>query len=199
MQHVVLSGIRPSFPSLSRSAGQITHVLLTRSPLEHPASRAFPFDLHVLSTPPAFVLSQDQTLQTKTPGTNPAESNQRNLTNKTTPHPKHGASRAWQKNNNKNKTTKHTIEFSNNTRPTAQQAPRPLAAHSLCGRRESHRSGTSLWNFVALYGLAVSRRLDQVTREQSRSQTTCSTACFAIATSRNALDPGNIPLTAAQD
>src|SRR5579875_2374688 len=32
----VLSGIRPSFPSLSRSAGQITHVLLTRSPLEYP-------------------------------------------------------------------------------------------------------------------------------------------------------------------
>ena len=36
MQAVVLSGIRPSFPSLSRSAGQITHVLLTRSPLEYP-------------------------------------------------------------------------------------------------------------------------------------------------------------------
>ena len=35
MQCVVLSGIRPSFPSLSRSAGQITHVLLTRSPLEY--------------------------------------------------------------------------------------------------------------------------------------------------------------------
>ena len=33
---MVLSGIRPSFPSLSRSAGQITHVLLTHSPLEHP-------------------------------------------------------------------------------------------------------------------------------------------------------------------
>ena len=62
---MVLSGIRPSFPSLSRSAGQITHVLLTRSPLEHPHQKvgAFPFDLHVLSTPPAFVLSQDQTLQ----------------------------------------------------------------------------------------------------------------------------------------
>lgn len=66
MRHVVLSGIRPSFPSLSRSAGQITHVLLTRSPLEYPPKGAFPFDLHVLSTPPAFVLSQDQTLQTKT-------------------------------------------------------------------------------------------------------------------------------------
>src|SRR6201996_336467 len=36
MHPMVLSGIRPSFPSLSRSAGQITHVLLTRSPLEHP-------------------------------------------------------------------------------------------------------------------------------------------------------------------
>ena len=63
MQSEVISGIRPSFPGLSQSARQITHVLLTRSPLEYPASWAFPFDLHVLSTPPAFVLSQDQTLQ----------------------------------------------------------------------------------------------------------------------------------------
>ena len=66
MQLKVLSGIRPSFPGLSQSQGQITHVLLTRSPLEYPASWAFPFDLHVLSTPPAFVLSQDQTLHEKT-------------------------------------------------------------------------------------------------------------------------------------
>ena len=36
MHAMVISGIRPSFPSLSRSAGQITHVLLTRSPLEYP-------------------------------------------------------------------------------------------------------------------------------------------------------------------
>ncbi|SOX55400.1 hypothetical protein MAAFP003_4092, partial [Mycobacterium ahvazicum] len=35
MRQKVLSGIRPSFPGLSRSAGQITHVLLTRSPLEY--------------------------------------------------------------------------------------------------------------------------------------------------------------------
>jgi hypothetical protein len=38
-------------------------VLLTRSPLVYP--KALPLDLHVLSTPPAFVLSQDQTLQQK--------------------------------------------------------------------------------------------------------------------------------------
>ena len=37
-------------------------MLLTRSPLHMPR-RALSLDLHVLSTPPAFVLSQDQTLQ----------------------------------------------------------------------------------------------------------------------------------------
>ena len=36
MRLEVLSGIRPSFPGLSRSGGQVTHVLLTRSPLESP-------------------------------------------------------------------------------------------------------------------------------------------------------------------
>ena len=36
MQGQVISGIRPSFPGLSQSQGQITHVLLTRSPLEYP-------------------------------------------------------------------------------------------------------------------------------------------------------------------
>ena len=40
-------------------------MLLTRSPLINGASAASSFDLHVLSTPPAFVLSQDQTLRTK--------------------------------------------------------------------------------------------------------------------------------------
>ena len=62
MQQPVISGISHPFRQLSRSEGQITHVLLTRSPLEYPPKGAFPLDLHVLSTPPAFVLSQDQTL-----------------------------------------------------------------------------------------------------------------------------------------
>ena len=43
--------------------GQVGHALLTRSPLSPPGkARWIPFDLHVLSTPPAFILSQDQTL-----------------------------------------------------------------------------------------------------------------------------------------
>ena len=36
MRPVVISGIRPSFPGLSQSQGQVAHVLLTRSPLEYP-------------------------------------------------------------------------------------------------------------------------------------------------------------------
>ena len=43
-------------------------MLRTRSPVYSPL-RAFSLDLHVLGTPPAFVLSQDQTLQLILPGT----------------------------------------------------------------------------------------------------------------------------------
>ena len=59
----VVSGISSCFQLLSQSEGQVAHVLLTRSPLIGGASSSSPFDLHVLSTPPAFVLSQDQTLR----------------------------------------------------------------------------------------------------------------------------------------
>ena len=65
MQEAVISGINPGFPELSQSQGQVAHVLLTRSPLIRQASLPSPFDLHVLSTPPAFVLSQNQTLRQK--------------------------------------------------------------------------------------------------------------------------------------
>ncbi len=56
-------GISPGFPGLSPAQGQIAYVLRTRPPVgswvQAPMSSR---DLHVLSTPPAFVLSQDQTL-----------------------------------------------------------------------------------------------------------------------------------------
>ena len=101
---MVIFGIRPSFPGLSQSQGQITHVLLTRSPLEYPASWAFPFDLHVLSTPPAFVLSQDQTLHQKPFKSEESQNNERpkNLTKTkqtTTTHQKQCA--AWPLSKNK--------------------------------------------------------------------------------------------------
>src|SRR5438094_10165315 len=57
------SGISPSFLGLSQSSGQVTHVLLTRSRLCPGPKPGSSLHLHVLSTPPAFVLSQDQTLR----------------------------------------------------------------------------------------------------------------------------------------
>ncbi len=58
-------GISSPFSELSPTSGQITHVLRTLTPLRLPniATRQSASDLHVLSTPPAFVLSQNQTLR----------------------------------------------------------------------------------------------------------------------------------------
>src|SRR5271165_5903758 len=104
MQHAVLSGIRPSFPGLSQSAGQITHVLLTRSPLESP-QRALSVRLacvkHAASVRPE-------------PGSNSPNKTQSEKPDQNTPHPQHGDARSAAK-KQKTKTTKHTIEFSNNT------------------------------------------------------------------------------------
>lgn len=60
-------GINPPFGGLSPISGQVAHVLRTRSPLNKQciATLVIPLDLHVLSTPPAFVLSQNQTLREK--------------------------------------------------------------------------------------------------------------------------------------
>ena len=62
---VVTFGISPDFSGLFLTSRQITHVLRTLSPLQpsNIATRKLAFDLHVLSTPPAFVLSQNQTLR----------------------------------------------------------------------------------------------------------------------------------------
>src|SRR4051812_888194 len=60
---VSTSGISPSFLGLSRSSRHVTHVLLTRSRLCPRPKPGSSLHLHVLSTPPAFVLSQDQTLR----------------------------------------------------------------------------------------------------------------------------------------
>ena len=59
-----VSGISIRYRMLSRSVGQVAYVLLTRPPLTviEASFKSGPLDLHVLGTPPAFVLSQDQTL-----------------------------------------------------------------------------------------------------------------------------------------
>ena len=74
-------------------------MLLTRSPLTTQQKPCDPFDLHVLSTPPAFVLSQDQTLHRK-PMKHPDQhqphnragnqSSQRNITHNHNSHERRG-------------------------------------------------------------------------------------------------------------
>ena len=54
---MISCGIISRFQLLSPRYGQIAHALLTRPPC------IATFDLHVLSTPPAFILSQNQTLE----------------------------------------------------------------------------------------------------------------------------------------
>ena len=59
-------GISNPFGLLSHTLGQVTNALLTRSPLGYfVLLQSTSFDLHVLGTPPAFILSQDQTLRKK--------------------------------------------------------------------------------------------------------------------------------------
>ena len=60
---MTLCGISSRFQLLSPTERQVPHALLTRSPLSNLPKEITPFDLHVLGTPPAFVLSQDQTLK----------------------------------------------------------------------------------------------------------------------------------------
>jgi hypothetical protein len=54
-------GISPAFAGLSPAVWQVSYVLLTLPPLA-PLARGS-LDLHGLGTPPAFILSQDQTLR----------------------------------------------------------------------------------------------------------------------------------------
>src|ERR1700721_240977 len=63
-------GINSPFGYLSPRLRQIAHVLRALTPLDTIciATNNIPFDLHVLSTPPAFVLSQNQTLREKRMG-----------------------------------------------------------------------------------------------------------------------------------
>ena len=67
MSSLIICGINSPFGELSPTSRQIAHVLRTLAPLDIIciATNDIPLDLHVLSTPPAFVLSQNQTLREK--------------------------------------------------------------------------------------------------------------------------------------
>ena len=73
MSSLATCGINSPFDELSPTSRQVAHVLRTLTPLNPTciAAHEIPFDLHVLSTPPAFVLSQNQTLREKRMGSTP--------------------------------------------------------------------------------------------------------------------------------
>src|SRR6185437_4874606 len=98
------------------------------SPVRHSCTpeRALPFDLHVLSTPPAFVLSQNQTLQTKTPEQNPGRirirkiRSQHDTKNWHHKHPPLNGKKRVNKKNNKQKPP-NTLLSSQTTHPRCRQ------------------------------------------------------------------------------
>ena len=62
MPHTSVCGITPAFAGLSPIPWSVRYVFLTRLPCFTRPKTPVASDLHVLGTPPAFVLSQDQTL-----------------------------------------------------------------------------------------------------------------------------------------
>ncbi len=56
-------GINFRFRKLSPCQRQVAYALLTRAPVVSSPKTLLPLDLHVLSLPLAFILSQDQTLR----------------------------------------------------------------------------------------------------------------------------------------
>jgi hypothetical protein len=120
MRCQVTSGISPRFRGLSQSPGQVTHVLLTRSPLEYPRrglSARLACVKHAASVRPE-------------PGSNSPTKTSRKETpaNSTPEHPK--ASQSTRQENPKRGQKlalayKHPVEFSkNNHTPQQQQPPR---------------------------------------------------------------------------
>ena len=63
----MLWGINPNFSGLCPSYRKVVYVFRTRLPVAISciATTMLPLDLHVLSLPLAFILSQDQTLHCK--------------------------------------------------------------------------------------------------------------------------------------
>ena len=154
MQAVVLSGIRPSFPGLSRSAGQITHVLLTRSPLEY-LRRDLSVRLACVKHAASVRPEPGSNSPNKNSSQNEVNSNQRksDLTKRhqftgikiKQPYPHTGSAEYGQKTTT-NKKTKHTIEFSNNTRAYFRPLPgNPASLIQVRRRRQAPVLAISLW------------------------------------------------------
>ena len=120
MRRYVVSSIRPSFPGLSQSQGQVTHVLLTRSPLIHPDEKHPSFSVRLACVKHAASVRPE-------PGSNsPSKTLNRNHNHNDhgipadTQHPKETGKTpqsirpSTKKTNSWYQQTRHTIELTNN-------------------------------------------------------------------------------------
>ncbi|MCV7366952.1 hypothetical protein H7K09_05640 [Mycolicibacterium duvalii] len=105
--------------------------------------------------PPAFVLSQDQTLQTKTFRTNLTKQKTPKLASKKTA-PLNGKKKHGKK-QQQTKTTKHTIEFSNNTPARPRNQPSAIKPLQVVRTIRNPPQWISLWESAALPGLGPCR------------------------------------------
>ena len=122
---MVVCGIRPSFPGLSHSAGQITHVLLTRSPLEYPPPKVVGLSVRLACVKHAASVRPE-------PGSN----------SPTTTHTAHTAQkRVLCKNKNKQYSVSSVYLLTRATHPHHHQGR---------GVRHPHNNTSSVWVCVVL-------------------------------------------------
>jgi hypothetical protein len=193
MHPVVLSGIRPSFPGLSQSAGQITHVLLTRSPLEHPRkglSVRLACVKHAASVRP----EPGSNSPNKNHSEKPDKHHKRDK--KTTPN--HGDGQMRQKTNNKQKPPNTLLSSQTTHPPTAQQAHGSGPCASSADGQGVHRSGppsgmpSRSADWPPRDGFTKLREGPVGVKQRAGG------ALFVSTGLQNTLHPGNIPLAAAQ-
>ena len=147
-------------PPVSKCYTKVKGTFLTcYSPVRHSCTpeSALPFDLHVLSTPPAFVLSQDQTLRKKTTGPDPRRTRPDKNNKRTTPTPSRKTDRtekstqrktmpAHNRPTQKTLTEKHAVELSRNNRTTQPEPhkPQPRTRPEQPTKKQATRNTTAL-------------------------------------------------------
>ena len=130
LEHWVLPPVSRSYP---QPYGRlVTHYSPVRHSHHQTKAQWIPFDLHVLSTPPAFVLSQNQTLHTKVESPTQAHKKNKKTTSKTTPH--HKAERSLTQTNTHTTPPQQAAQHEHSTgnqKPNQKPHPTTQAERSL--------------------------------------------------------------------
>ncbi len=166
---MVISGISPRFRGLSQSEGQITHVLLTRSPLVYPRkglTARLACVKHAASVrPEPGSNSPLKTTQQKNPDKKQTILAIKQPPTQTTQHTSHPR----QRQQINSSTFKHTVEFSNITRTPQQNQPAPPRGNPP-NLPENHSPVKMLQGPASAFGCPARHGAIQVHREGCRSR-----------------------------